>query len=106
MKRFIYKTKFSDCGGIKLATVPRENCLKGKRLKVGCSNGLGINPNLTLRIKYLKLEESKFAKHKLILLSVSFTKSNFLIAEASNLPQCQEKTVSNKKDSMLDVVMV
>ncbi len=67
MKHFIYKTKFSDCGGIKLATVPRENCLKQKRLLVGCSNGLGIKPTLALRINYLKFEESKFAKHWLII---------------------------------------
>jgi len=62
MKRFIYKTKFSDCGGIKLATATRENCPKQKRPQVGCSNVLGINPTLALRINYLKFKNKNLQK--------------------------------------------
>ncbi len=62
MKLFIYKTKFSDGGASKLATAPRENCLKQKRLK------LAIHPSNCLLA--LPRNEMNFANPLIFIIGI------------------------------------
>jgi hypothetical protein len=103
MKCFIYKTKFSDGEGIKIAIAQRENSLKWKRLQVGCSNGLGINPTLTLQINYLKYKNQNLQNISLFYEACHLQNQNFLWQRHQTGHSAKRKLSQMKKTSSLVV---